>query len=246
MPSQGSRSVKKPRRAVVTGGAVRVGRAIALALAREGLDVAIAYHGSARAARQTREEIEALGVRAVLLRADLAVPAAARRLVAEAAAALGGLDVLVNSAAVFARTPFAAVTPATYDRFLNLNLRGAFFCAQAAAALMARRGGHIVNIADVGARKAWPGYIPYTLSKAGVVAFTRSLAVALRPRRIAVNCVAPGAVLRPAGFPLARWKAVARGHEGSPEDVAAAVVFFATCPPYITGQVLAVDGGETA
>ena len=180
------------------------------------------------------------------LRADLASPIAARRLVRQAAAALGGLEVLVNSAAVFARTPFAAVTPAAYDRFLDLNLRGAFFCAQAAADIMGRRGGHIVNIGDVATRKAWPSYIPYTLSKAGIVALTRSLAVALRPQRIAVNCVAPGAVLRPESFSRARWKAVTRGHEGSAEDVAAAVVFLATCPPYITGQVLGVDGGESA
>ena len=147
---------------------------------------------------------------------------------------------------MFARTPFAAVTPAAYDRFLDLNLRGAFFCAQAAAAIMGRRGGSIVNIGDVATRKVWPGYIPYTLSKAGLVALTRGLAVALRPQRIAVNCVAPGAVLRPESFSLARWKAVTRGHEGSVEDVAAAVVFFATCPSYITGQILGVDGGESA
>lgn len=246
MSSQGSRSVKERPRALVTGGAVRVGRAIALALAREGMDVAIGYHRSATAARRTRQELEALGVRAVALRADLDSPSAARRLVREAAAALGGLQVLVNSAAIFARTPFGAVTPSAYDRFLNLNLRGPFFCAQAAAALMGRRGGHIVNIGDVATRKAWPGYIPYTLSKAGVVALTRSLAVTLRAKRIAVNCVAPGAVLRPEALSLARWKAVTRGHEGSPEDVASAVVFFATCPPYITGQVLDVDGGESA
>jgi NAD(P)-dependent dehydrogenase (short-subunit alcohol dehydrogenase family) len=94
--------------------------------------------------------------------------------------------------------------------------------------------------------RAWPGYIPYTVSKAGVHALTRGLAVALRPRGIAVNCVAPGAVLRPPGFSHARWKAVTRGHEGRPEDVAQAVLFFATCSPYVTGQVLNVDGGETS
>jgi NAD(P)-dependent dehydrogenase (short-subunit alcohol dehydrogenase family) len=88
---------------------------------------------------------------------------------------------------------------------------------------MGRRGGHIVNIGDVATRKAWPSYIPYTLSKAGIVALTRSLAVVLRPQRIAVNCVAPGAVLRPESFSRARWRAVTRGHEGSAEDVAAAV-----------------------
>jgi NAD(P)-dependent dehydrogenase (short-subunit alcohol dehydrogenase family) len=209
------------------------------------MDVAIGYRRSAAAARRTRAEIESVGVRGVALQADLTRPAAARALVGRAARALGGLDVLVNSAAVFVRTPLTTTTAAQYDALLDLNLKAAFFCSQAAAALM-RDGGHIVNIGDVGAERAWPGYIPYTLSKAGVVALTRGLAVALRTRRIAVNCVAPGAVLRPARFPIRRWKAVTRGHEGRPEDVAAAVVFFATCPPYITGQVLRVDGGESA
>ena len=230
-------------RALVTGGAVRVGRAIALALALEGMDVAIAYHRSAREARRTVREIERHGARGVALRADLTAPAAARRLVRAAARALGGLDVLVNSAAVFDRTPLATTTSAQYDRILALNLRAVFFASQAAAATM-RGGGHIVNIGDVGADRGWPGYIPYTLSKAGVAALTRGLAVALRAQGIAVNCVAPGAVLRPPGFPLARWKALTRGHEGRPEDVAAAVHFFATCPRYITGQVLRVDGAQ--
>jgi NAD(P)-dependent dehydrogenase (short-subunit alcohol dehydrogenase family) len=228
----------------VTGGAIRVGRAIALALARAGLDVAIGYHRSAPAARRTRADLEALGVRSVAIRVDLASAAEARRLVREAAAALGHLDVLVNNAAVFFRTPFARVTPAQYDRFQDLNLRGAFFCAQAAAAVMGRRGGRIVNIGDVAAAQAWPGYVPYALSKAGIEALTRSLAVVLRPRGIAVNCVAPGAVLRPPRFPRARWRTLTRGHEGSAEDVAAAVGFFATCPAYITGQILRVDGGQ--
>jgi NAD(P)-dependent dehydrogenase (short-subunit alcohol dehydrogenase family) len=246
MSSQGSRSVKERRRALVTGGAVRVGRAIALALAREGMDVAIGYHGSAAAARQTRRDLEALGVNAVSLRADLASPIAARRLVSEAAAALGGLEVLVNSAAVFAGTPLSTVTPATYDRFLDVNLRAAFFGAQTAAELMGRGGGAIVNIGDAATGRAWPGHLPYALSKAGIVALTRGLAVALRRQRIAVNCVAPGAVLRPESLPVARWKVLTRGREGSAEDVAAAVVFFATCSHYITGQVLRVDGGEFA
>jgi len=246
MPPPESGRAKKRRRALVTGGAVRVGRGIALTLARAGIDVAIGYHRSAAAARETLGELKALGAHAVAVRADLASPVEARRLVREAARALGGLDILVNSAAVFAPTPFASVTPATYDRFLDLNLRGAFFCAQAAATLMSGRGGHIVNISDIAVRKRWPNHIPYTLSKAGMVALTQALAVTLRPQRIAVNCVAPGAVLRPPRFPLARWRLVTRGHEGSVEDVAAAVVFFSTCSPYITGQVLNVDGGESA
>ena len=248
MTSHGSRAVKKPGRprALVTGGAVRLGRAMALALARAGMDVAIGYHRSAAAARQTVRDLERQGARAVALQADLARPAAARRLVERAAAALGGLDVLVNSAATFFGTPFATTRAAEYDRLLDVNLRGVFFCCQAAARVMAVRGGHIVNVGDVATGLLPPGYIPYTVSKAGVAALTRSLAVALRPRRIAVNCVAPGAVLKPAWLPAARWKAITRRRAGTPGDVAAAVVFFATCSPHITGQILAVDGGETA
>jgi pteridine reductase len=231
------------RRALVTGGAVRIGRAIALALARAGMDVAIAYHRSEAAARRVVGEIETCGGRGAAIRADLADPAAARRLVEDAARALGGLDVLVNSAAVFVRTPLRATTPAQYDRLLDVNLRGVFFCCQAASIAMGA-GGHIVNVGDAGADRGWAEHIPYTISKAGIAALTRGLALALRPRRIAVNCVAPGTVLRPVGFPVARWKAVARDHEGSAEDVAAAVHFFATCPRYITGQILRVDGGR--
>ncbi|MGH7312587.1 MAG: SDR family NAD(P)-dependent oxidoreductase [Candidatus Rokuibacteriota bacterium] len=243
MTPQPRGAVKKRGRALVTGGAVRLGRAIALALAGAGMDVAISYHRSTRAAQQTLADLRACGVHAFALRADLRDPRAAQRLVVEAGRRLDGLDVLVNNAGVFTRTPFGTVTPAQYDRFLDVNLRAAFFCSQSAAATMRRAGGHIVNVGDVGAERAWPGYIPYTISKAGIVALTRGLAVALRPRRIAVNGVSPGAVLRPPGFPLARWKALTRGQAGRPEDVAAAVLFFATCPRYITGQVLHVDGG---
>lgn len=223
-----------------------MGRAIAEALAHAGMDVAIGYHRSAREARRTVRELRAAGARAVALRADLSEPLAARRLVTRAARALGGLDVLVNNAARFGRTPFVTTTPAQYDRLLDLNLRGAFFCAQAAARVMLRRGGWIVNVGDVGAAKAWPGYIPYTVSKAGLTALTRGLAAALRPRRIAVNCVAPGAVLRPPGFPRARWKTLTRGRTASVQDVAAAVVYFATCPAHVTGRVRSVDGGPSA
>jgi NAD(P)-dependent dehydrogenase (short-subunit alcohol dehydrogenase family) len=236
---------KARRRALVTGGAIRLGRAIALGLAAAGMDVAIGYHRSGAAARATVRALEAAGALAIAVRADLTDPRAAGRLVAAAARALGGLDVLVNSAARFTRTPLGTVTPGQYDALLDVNLRGAFFCAQAAAARMTA-GGHIVNVGDVLTELARPGWIPYTLSKAGVVALTRGLAVELRPRRIAVNCVAPGAVLKPDWLPPARWRRIARDHAGSPLDVVAAVLFFATCPPYITGQVLRVDGAETA
>jgi NAD(P)-dependent dehydrogenase (short-subunit alcohol dehydrogenase family) len=245
MTSTASRSAQKPGRALVTGGAVRVGRAIALGLAQAGMDVVISYHRSAAPAARTVQDLARHGVRAAAFAADLARPAAARALVRRAARALGGLDVLVNSAAVFERTPLADATPEQYDRLLNVNLRSVFFCTQAAATIM-ERGGHVVNIGDVGARRAWPGYIPYTVSKAGVHALTRGLAAALRPLGIVVNCVAPGAVLRPVHFSPARWRAVTRGREGRPEDVVDAVLYFARCSPFVTGQVLRVDGGETA
>ena len=238
--SQPRGRVKKPRRALVTGGAVRLGRAIALALARRGMDVAIGYHGSRRAAAETVRQLVAGGARAVALRADLADPRAAGRLVREAARALGGLDVLVNNAAIFVRTPLLTTTAATYDRLLDLNLRGAFFTSQAAARIM--RSGHIVNVGDADASGRWPNYIPYTLSKTGVVALTRALAVALQDRNITVNCVAPGAVLRPPGFSRARWARVTRGRPVSVEDVVKAVVAYATCPPTVTGRVRRVDG----
>jgi pteridine reductase len=180
-------------RALVTGGAIRVGRAIALALARAGMDVALGYHRSGRAARRVAVDLAALGARASVIRVDLADPRAARRLVAAATRALGGLDVLVNSAARFEHTPFTTTSPAQYDRLLDLNRRGALFCAQASARAMAR-GGHIVNVSDAATGRVRPSYIPYTLSKAGIESLTRGLAGALRPRRIAVNCVAPGAV----------------------------------------------------
>ena len=231
-------------RALVTGGAIRVGRAIALALADAGFDVAIAYHRSAADARRTVGELGARGVRARAIRADLRDPRAPRALVTEATRALGGLDVLVNSAALFEKTPLATATSTQWDQLLDLNLRAAFLCTQAAAARMTG-GGHVINIGDVITRLARSGWAAYTASKAGLEALTRALAVELRDQQIAVNCVAPGAVLKPESLPPARWRAITRGHAGSAADVAAAVVFFATCPSYITGQVLAVDGGES-
>jgi pteridine reductase len=239
--TSGPAAGKERPRALVTGGAVRLGRAIALALAAAGMDVAIGFHRSAGGARATVRLLEARGARAAALRADLADPRAAQRLVEAAARRLGGLDVLVNNAARFLRTPLRTTTVADWDALLDVNLRAAFLCAQAAARAM-RAGGHIVNIGDAGTGRAWPGYIPYTVSKAGVIALTRGLAAALAPR-VAVNCVAPGPVLRPRGFPLARWRAVTGTRAPAPADVAAAVVFFATCPRSVSGQVLAVDGG---
>ncbi|HEY7434950.1 MAG TPA: SDR family oxidoreductase [Methylomirabilota bacterium] len=248
MRSHGPGQVKEltGKVALVTGGAVRVGLEIARALADAGADVAVGYHRSAVEARAAVRELEARGVRAAALRADVGWPHEAGALVAGAVKRLGRLDVLVNNAALFLRTPVLTTTPAQFDRLLAVNLRGPFFVSQAAARAMGRRGGRIINIADVGAVRAWPGYVPYGISKAGVVMLTRGFAAALAPR-IQVNAVAPGVVLLPEGFPRESARRLAAripmGRQGRPADVAQAVRFFATCSEYVTGQVLFVDGG---
>jgi NAD(P)-dependent dehydrogenase (short-subunit alcohol dehydrogenase family) len=232
--------------ALVTGGAVRVGLEIARALADAGADVAIGYRRSAAEARAAVRDRETRGVRAAALRADVARPREARALVTAAVKRLGRLDILVNNAALFFRTPVLTTTIVQFDRLLAVNLRAPFFLSQAAARAMGRRGGRIINIADVGAVRAWAGYVPYGISKAGVLMLTRGLAAALAPR-IQVNAVAPGVVLLPEGFPRVSGRRltarIPMGRHGRPADVAQAVRFFATCSDYITGQVLFVDGG---
>ncbi len=236
--------------ALVTGGAIRLGRAIALALAQERCHVGVHYHRSAAAARATVRELHALGVEARALRADVSRPGEARRLIREALRHFGQLDLLVNNAGIFFPTPLERTTPAQWDRLLAVNLKGPFLMSQATARAMLRAGaGRIINIADVGAVHPWPSYIPYCVSKAGLLMLTKGLALALAPR-VQVNCVAPGAVLLPEGAPPALHRRlrqeVPMARAGEPKDVAAAVIFFATCPRYITGQVLFVDGGVTA
>ena len=159
--------------ALVTGGAVRVGLEIARALADAGADVAIGYRRSAAEARAAVRDLEARGVRAAALRADVARPREARALVTAAVKRLGRLDILVNNAALFFRTPVLTTTVVQFDRLLAVNLRAPFFLSQAAARAMGRRGGRIINIADVGAVRAWAGYVPYGISKAGVLMLTR-------------------------------------------------------------------------
>lgn len=236
--------------ALVTGGAVRVGRAISLALAREGAHVIVHHHRSGREAKALAQAIRRLGPEALPLRADLARPAEVAGLIRAALKAFPAIHVLVNNAGIFPRTPILETTARDWDRVLAVNLRGPFLCAQAVARPMLRaRAGKIVNIADVGGVRAWPAYIPYCVSKAGLLMLTRGLAVALAPH-VQVNAVAPGPVLFPEEYPeplRRRVRAtIPMRHEGVPEDVAAAVVFFATAPAYLTGQTLFVDGGLTA
>ena len=234
------------RVALVTGGGRRVGRALALALGRAGMRVAVHYNGSAAGARETCHEIRGGGGKAEVFQADLATHAAPEELVAAVVAKLGALDVLVNSAAVMERTPFGTVAPRQWDAMFALNLRAPFFLAQAAAQHLIGRGGAIVNIADLAAFETWPAYVPHGITKSGIVHMTQSLARLLAPA-VRVNAIAPGAVLLPDHWqeqdaekleettPLRRL--------GSPDDVAGAMLYLLAAD-YVTGETLIVDGGR--
>jgi pteridine reductase len=235
------------RRALVTGAGRRVGQAIAVGLARAGCDVAVHYHGSRSGADDTRREIQALGRRAELITADLRDAAAARRLADQAAAALGGLDVLVNSAAVMIEQPVEDVTPESWDQTLDLNLRAYFFVVQGCIPHLRSARGKIVNMADEAAFEPWPRYVPHCVSKAGVVMLTQVLARALAPD-VTVNAVAPGAVLLPEAWDEATRQHFTRttplNRLGSPDDVVQAVRYLLEGGDYVTGTTLVVDGGR--
>ncbi len=233
--------------ALVTGGAVRVGKAIALALAKAGADVVINYHSSADAAIQTAAEIEALGRRALAVRADVARGDQVQVLVDTAVQRMGRLDVLVNSASLWRRTPWAELDEAAWDQLVNIALKGPFLCARAAAPHLTAHGdGAIINIVDLSALTPFRNYLPHSAAKAGLVNLTYSLAMELAPA-VRVNAVAPGPVLPPPEYTEQQIQAAARrtlmGRWGAAEDVADAVVFLARAP-YITGVMLPVDGGE--
>jgi NAD(P)-dependent dehydrogenase (short-subunit alcohol dehydrogenase family) len=240
----------KGRVALVTGGAVRVGKAIALELARRGANVAITYRASAEASVTTVAQLQASGVRAIAVRCDQRDPDQVKAAVREIEASLGTVEVLVNSAAIFERTPVETVTLEEWDAHLEVNLRGPWLFAQAVAPGMRQHGqGVIINMVDIAAQRPFPGYLPYSVSKAGLVAVTKGLAVALAPE-VRVNGVAPGAVMWPEEYPEEKKAALLRktplGRAGSPEDVAAAVLFLIEGSDFVTGTILPVDGGRSA
>ena len=238
----------EPRKALVTGGAIRVGRAISLALGQAGWKVAVHYRGSDREAVEVVRRLAEDGPGGVSVQADLADPSAAEALVSDAASSLGGLDLVVNNAAIFPRQDPLTVSREEWDRLFAINLAAPFFCAREAAKLMlAGDGGSIVNIIDTGADEAWPGYVPYVATKAGLASVTRGLARAFGPS-VRVNGVAPGPVLLPVGEDSDAYRRRAAERTalkriGSPQDVAQAVLYLAGAE-YVTGEIIRVDGGQ--
>ena len=236
--------------ALITGGARRVGAAIARRLHGAGASVLLHYRDSEADAAKLESELNALRPKsAAKMKAELLAPIAPRALVSAALESFGRLDILVNNASSFFAVEVGAIEPSHWEELVGSNLRAPLFICQEAAPELTARGGSIINIVDIHAERPLKGYPIYSVAKAGLAALTRSLAVELAPR-VRVNGVAPGAIAWPADGqldPAERARILATtplARMGSPEDIAQAVHFLA-CAPYVTGQVIAVDGGRS-
>jgi NAD(P)-dependent dehydrogenase (short-subunit alcohol dehydrogenase family) len=236
--------------ALITGGR-RIGRVVAEALAAKGADIALGYARSRTDAEAAAESVRALGRRCELIQADLGQPESCARIVNDAASRLQRLDILINMASVYVRTPFEALTVADWDLPLHVDLRASFLCAHAAVPHMrAQGGGRIVNFSDWVARSGRPrylGYVPYYVAKTGVIALTEALALELAPDNILVNAIAPGPILPPAEITSAEVEAVEEATPlkrwGGEPEIAKAVLALIDSD-FITGETIRVDGGR--
>lgn len=234
------------RVALVTGGAVRLGAAMATALAGEGMRVAIHYNRSAGPAAALVERLRAGGRDAAAFGEDLAAPGAAARLAERVQEHFGGVDVLVNSASVFPPESLEETDEALWDRAVAVNLRAPFFLVRHLAPTLRERRGVVVNLADLAGMQPWARYAAHGITKAGVAHLTRVAARALAPE-VRVVGIAPGAVLPPDDTPPEELERLARGaalgRNGSPEDVVQALLYLLRAD-FVTGEVLVVDGGR--
>lgn len=230
--------------ALVTGAARKIGRVLAHTLANAGADVAISYRESDVAAQQTLRELATTGQRSMALRCDVRDPASVRATVAAVLEEFGRLDLLINNAGVFATVPLESITVAEWDEMFETNTRGAFLMAQAAHPHLKASHGRIINIGSLGGSHPWATHAHYSTSKAALHMLTQTMSKAFAPE-ISVNCVAPGMITNGEVHPDYEHFAAKTPmrRNGKPEEVAAAVLFFATGPHYITGQILGVDGG---
>jgi NAD(P)-dependent dehydrogenase (short-subunit alcohol dehydrogenase family) len=232
------------KRALVTGGAKRIGRAIALALAEAGADVAITFRGSEREAEETAQELFGLCENAGAFRCNVTDETSVQTTIAEVVEDLGGIDVLVNNAGVFETVALEQITVAEWDTMFATNTRGPFLVAKAAYPHLRAARGRIVNIGSLGGIHPWATHAHYCTSKAALHMLSHTMAKAWAPE-ISVNCVAPGMIVNGEvsdGYEHFAAKTPMK-RNGTADDVAAAVLFFATGPHFITGQLLAVDGG---
>ncbi len=246
----------KGKNALITGAAKRIGRAVALALARRGANLLLHFRESEREARGLQKEIRQLGVLCEVLGCDFStqVPGGLKKrahdFIQTAEKTLGPLDILINNASLYFSTPLAQVREKDWDELLGVNLKAPFFISQAAGQrMLLRRRGKIINVTDWAVAKPPLGYAPYTISKAGLASMTLCLARELAPH-VQVNAVAPGPILPPAGMKPVRAARMAAQtlakRFGDPEDIAQAVLFLTEGSDYVTGAVIPVDGGSSA
>jgi NAD(P)-dependent dehydrogenase (short-subunit alcohol dehydrogenase family) len=232
--------------ALITGGAKRLGWASALALARAGADVAITYLESGREAQHTVIDVSGFGVRAVAVRCDVTEEKSVRAAIKETKRELGGIDILVNNAGNYETAEFEKLTLKQWDAIFASNTRGPFLVSREAVKLLRERRGKIINMGSLGGIRPWATHAHYCSSKAALHMLTKVMAKALAPE-IAVNCVAPGMIdlgeKAAAAFMKRMAKETPMRRNGTGEEIAAAVLFFATAPHFITGQIMAVDGG---
>lgn len=234
---------------LITGSNVRVGKAIALTLSQKGAHICIHYNSKKSEAESTAEFILTAGKECLIVKGDISKKQDWLKMSSEIITRWGKIDVLVNNAAVFYRTPFFEVTDIDWYRFLDINLKGTFYGCQVLGELMVKqRRGKIINIADVSADTVWPGYIPYCISKAGVIALTKGLSKALAPY-VTVNAVSPGTVMLAEKYDQAEENYLIERTPlkrlGEPEDIANSVAFLIEGSDFITGTIINVDGGRS-